>query len=108
MDQMPSKFTPAELALSGDIYAALVASGILAEHSGHTFDTYDKDDQVEAFVTNHVGRETTPDAQTRLVAACSAYEHVLREAGFDVLASETPRGVYVRRLHAGGPDVPWI
>lgn len=105
---MPSRYTPAELALSDDIYAALVRSGILAGHSGHTMDTYDSDGQVEAFVTNHVDGETTPDAQARLEAACSAYEHVLREAGFDVRASEIPRGIYVRRLPAEGPDVPWI
>jgi hypothetical protein len=105
---MPSRYTPAEHALTDDIYAALVRSGILAEHDGHTMDTYDRDGQVEAFVTNHIRRETTPDAQARLDAACSAYEHVLREAGFDVGRSETPRGIYVRRLPAGGPDVPWI
>jgi hypothetical protein len=105
---MPSRYTPAEHALSGDIYAALNRSGILAEHDGHTIDTYDRDGQVEAFVTNHVRRDTTPDAKARLEAACTAYEHVLRKAGFDVRATEPPRGIYVRRRPAGGADVPWI
>jgi hypothetical protein len=105
---MPSRYTPAEHALTGDIYAALVRSGILAEHDGHTMDTYDRDGQVEAFVTNHVRHDTTPDAQARLEAACTAYEHVLREAGFDVRPAEAHRGIYVRRLPAGGPDAPWI